>query len=255
VTASAPLQDKVAIVTGAGRGLGRGIALALGDAGARVVASGRDGASVTETAALISAAGGTSSAELCDVTDQDQIDRLVSGTVARFGTVDILVNNAMGPHGHGMLVDVTAETFLAAFTSSALASFRMMKACYPHLRGDGVVINVGTGASLRPDPAGYAIYAAVKEAIRALSRVAACEWGRDGIRVHTIVPLAGSPTLDAWAADRPEEAARFFSSIPLGRVGDAEHDIGRVVVFLSGSDSAYMTGNSILVDGGQAFLR
>jgi NAD(P)-dependent dehydrogenase (short-subunit alcohol dehydrogenase family) len=133
-----------------------------------------------------------------------------------------------------------------------LATFRLMQACYEHLRGGGVVVNLGTGASLRPDPIGYGCYGAVKEASRALSRAAAVEWGAEGIRVHCIVPLSG---LEAWAAERPEESQAFFKTIPLQRVGHAERDIGRAVVFLCGPDSGYMTGNTILIDGGHSFLR
>jgi NAD(P)-dependent dehydrogenase (short-subunit alcohol dehydrogenase family) len=128
----------------------------------------------------------------------------------------------------------------------------MMRACFPYLRGGGVIVNLGTGASLRADPVGYGAYGAIKEGIRALSRSAAFEWGKDGVRVHTIVPLSG---LDAWAEAYPEQAKAFFATVPLGRVGDAERDVGRVVVFLCGPDSGYMTGNTICIDGGQAFLR
>jgi len=248
------LEDKIAVVTGAGKGIGRGVTLALAKAGAKVVASGRDEAALAETAELVAAAGGIAITARCDVTDVQQIAELVDRAVGAFGTIDVLVNNAQGQMGRGVLLDVSAEDFHAAFVSGPLATFRLMTACEPHLRDGGVIVNFGTGAGIRPDPVGYGCYAAVKEAIRALSRAAAVEWGPRGIRVHSVVPLAHSDALAVWARKRPEESKRFFDSVPLGRVGDPEHDIGKAIVFLCGPDSGYLTGNTIALDGGQAYL-
>jgi meso-butanediol dehydrogenase/(S,S)-butanediol dehydrogenase/diacetyl reductase len=246
------LAEKVAIVTGSGRGVGRGIALALSSQGASVVVCGRTPEKLHGTVAEITARGGTAIAVPCDVTDGADIARLVDQTIGRFGTIDILVNNAQSNHTLGRLLEIDPTEFAAGFQSGPMATLRLMRECHPHLRGGGVIVNLGTAASLRPDPIGYGCYGAIKEAIRALSRAAAVEWGPDGIRVHVVVPLSG---LEDWAAERPEESKAFFATIPLGRIGSAEHDIGRTVAFLCGPDSAYMTGNSILVDGGQAFLR
>jgi NAD(P)-dependent dehydrogenase (short-subunit alcohol dehydrogenase family) len=248
------LDGKIALVTGAGKGIGRGVTLALARAGATVVASGRRADTLDETLELVAGAGGRATSAICDVNDPAQIADLVETTVAAHGTIDILINNAQGQMGRGKLLDIGAEDFEAAFTSGPLATFRLMQACYPHLRGDGVIVNFGTGAGIRPDPVGYGCYAAVKEAIRALSRAAAVEWGVDGIRVHSIIPLAGSDALKTWAEQRPEESKRFFESVPLRRIGDPEEDIGRAIVFLCGPDSSYITGNSIALDGGQAYL-
>jgi NAD(P)-dependent dehydrogenase (short-subunit alcohol dehydrogenase family) len=247
------LEGKAAIVTGSGRGLGRGIALALASEGASVVVCGRTPERLDETADEIASRGGRSIAVTCDVSRADSIADLVARSVDAYGTIDILVNNAQASHcADTLLVDVDDDEFEAGFRSGPLATLRMMRACHPHLSGGGVIVNLGTGAALRPDPVGYGAYGAIKEGIRALSRSAAFEWGKDGIRVHTVVPLSG---LDAWAEAYPEQAQAFFATIPLGRVGDAERDVGRVVVFLCGPDSGYMTGNTICVDGGQAFLR
>ncbi len=247
------LDGKVAIVTGSGRGLGRGIALALASEGASTVVCGRTAETLEATAEEIERRGGRCLTMTCDVSRPDDIGELVSASVDAFGTIDILVNNAQSSHCNDtLLLDVDDAEFEAGFRSGPLATLRMMRACYPHLRGGGVIVNLGTGASLRPDPVSYGAYGAIKEGIRALSRSAAWEWGKDGIRVHTIVPLSG---LDAWAEAYPEQAKGFFATIPLGRVGDAERDVGRVVVFLCAPDSGYMTGNTICVDGGQAFLR
>lgn len=246
------LASKVAIVTGSGRGVGKGIALALAAQGASIAVCGRTPETLEETVAEIVRRGGDAFATVADVTQPAHIARLVGATVERYGTVDILVNNAQASHGLGRLLEVDDATFEGGFRSGPLATLRLMQACHSYLRGGGVIVNLGTAASLRPDPIGYGCYGAVKEAIRALSRAAAVEWGPEGIRVHVVVPLSG---LDAWAAERPEEAKAFFATIPLGRVGAAEADIGRAVAFLCGPDSGYMTGNTILLDGGQAFLR
>jgi len=248
------LDEKVAIVTGAGQGVGQGIALALAAEGAVIVAAGRTLSKVEATVAEIEADGGRGLAVRCDVGVEADIDACVAATVGAFGTVDILVNNAQEVP-LGTLDSVSREQFEAGWRTGPLASFSFMVACRPHLRDGGVVINLGTGASLRPDPIGYGAYGAVKEATRALTRAAACEWGPEGIRVVTIVPLADSAGLQGWAAARPEEAAAFFATVPLGRAGDCRDDIGRVVVFLCGPDGRYITGTTVTVDGGQAHLR
>lgn len=246
------LDGKVAVVTGSGRGVGRGIALALAGAGAAVTVCGRTPSTLEDTAAEIRRRGGRAITVECDVTDPARIDEVVARTVDELGGIQILVNNAQDSKAIGRLVDVDPDDFVAGFRSGPLATLRLMQACHPHLAGDGVVVNLGTSASMRPDPVDYGCYGAVKEAIRALSRAAAVEWASDGIRVHVVVPLSG---LERFQRERPDEAVAFIESIPLGRIGDAERDIGRVIVFLCGPDSGYMTGNTLLVDGGQAFLR
>jgi len=248
------LDGKVAIVTGSGQGLGRGVALALASAGASIVVCGRTPGTLAEAAQLIRARGARAITEVCDVTDPAQIDALVRRTLDAFDTIDILVNNAqIVPLG--AMLDVDDASFEAGWQSGPLATFRLMRACHPHLRDGGVIVNLGTGAALRPDPVGYGCYAAVKEAIRALTRAAAVEWGGDGIRVHAIVPLASSEGFEWWAAERPEEFEAFRATVPLGRIGDPEVDVGRAVVWLCGPDSGYITGNTIMIDGGQAYLR
>ena len=130
----------------------------------------------------------------------------------------------------------------------------MMKLCYPHLKGDGVIVNLASSAGKRWDMSGYGAYAATKEAIRSLTRAAACEWGPDGIRTNVIMPHAKSPGLAWWIENKPEEAAEFIQSIPQRRVGDCEQDIGRFVALLCGEGSAYVNGQTIGLDGGQALI-
>jgi NAD(P)-dependent dehydrogenase (short-subunit alcohol dehydrogenase family) len=115
-------------------------------------------------------------------------------------------------------------------------------------------VNLGTAAAKRWDAANYGAYAAVKEGIRALSRAAACEWAKDGIRTNVILPHATSPALQWWTENHKEEAAEFIASIPMQRIGDCEKDIGRYVASLCSDASAYVNGQTIALDGGQAYL-
>ena len=247
------LKGKIALITGAGQGVGQGIAYALASEGAKIAVSGRTLSKAEDTAAEIRRRGGIAQAFHCEVTSKDDLERHVREVVAAFGGVNILVNNAqLVPLGS--LLEVTDAEFVDGFESGPLASLRLMRLCYPYLKGDGVVINLGTGAAYRQDSGRYGAYAAVKEAIRALSRAAACEWGADNIRVNTVVPFATSKGLESWIAERPEESSAFLSTVPLRRAGDCEHDIGRAVVALCGPDSRYITGQTIALDGGQAYL-
>jgi len=247
------LAGKIAIVTGSGQGVGRGIALALAREGASLTLTGRTLSTLQSTAKEIESFGGKTLCVTCDVKSATDTDRVVAETAAHFGGIDILVNNAQEVP-LGTLLNVSEEAFLDGFMSGPMASLRLMRACHPHIkkRGGGAIINLGTSAAVRWDLSTYGCYAAVKQATRALTRAAAAEWGPDNIRVNTVCPHAMSPGMEMWIAARPEEAAAFVKTIPLGRVGDCEKDIGRAVVFLCGPDSGYLSGATIPLDGGQA---
>lgn len=247
------LSGKVALVTGAGQGVGQGIALALAAAGAAVAVTGRTPGKLEQACAMIAERGGVALAIAGDVKDPQSLAAMVDQAVARLGGLDILVNNAQEVP-NGRLLDVSDEAFLAGFESGPLATFRLMKLAHPHMlaRGGGVIVNLASSAGIRWDMSGYGAYAAVKQAVRALTRAAAAEWGRDGIRVLTIAPHAESPGLKWWVANNPEEAEAFFRTIPLGRIGRLEEDIGRAVATLCGSEMGYLTGATIPLDGGQA---
>ncbi len=131
----------------------------------------------------------------------------------------------------------------------------MMRACHPHLRGRGRIVNLGSAAGIRWDPSGTGAYAAAKEAVRVLTRTAACEWASDGIRVNAILPLANSSTMEEWFRLEPEAAQGYLATVPLGRLGDPETDIGPAVVFLCSDASRYITGHTLAADGGQALVR
>lgn len=247
------LSGKVALITGGGQGVGQGIAFALSAAGASVALAGRTLGKVQDTAAEIAKRGGKAIAMACNVKSADDLARAVDATVAELGGLDIVVNNAQEVP-LGKLEDVTDEAFLAGFESGPLASMRLMKLARPHMqaRGGGTIFNFASSAGIRWDMSGYGAYGAIKQATRCLTRAAAAEWGADKIRVLTIAPHAESPGLKAWFEANPEEAEAFFRTIPLGRIGRLEEDIGRAVAALCGEDMGYLTGATIPLDGGQA---
>lgn len=247
------LDGKVALITGAGQGIGQGIAFALAKEGANIAVVGRTESKLVDTAAELVSLGVRAEPVVCDVTEHDTLDPMVDKVVELFGGVDILVNNA-NSSALGKLLDVDFDNVDLAFKAGPMAALRLMRACHPHMkaRGGGSIVNMVTSASMRWDASGYGAYAASKEAMRSFSRTAASEWGPDGIRVNAVAPHAMSPGLKWWIANRPEEAEAFIKTIPLGRIGECEEDIGRAVVFLVGSDSRYLTGATIPLDGGQA---
>ena len=248
------LEGKVAIVTGSGQGVGRGISLALAAEGAKVVLMSRTGAKVEAVAAEIADRGGQALPIEGDVTRPADIESTLATTLDTYGRLDILVNNAQHiPRGR--ILDTPDEEAQAAWESGPLATLRFMRSAHPHLKGDGVIVNVGSRAGLRPDPIGQGAYAAAKEAIRALSRAAAMEWGPDGIRVLVILPFATSAQLERMQREDPEAFARTKNATALGRVGDPEVDVGRAVAFLVGPDAGFITGATIPIDGGKSFVR
>ena len=247
------LAGKTALVTGAGQGVGQGIAFALADRGAGVTVTGRTAEKLDATCEEIRRRGGEALPVVCDVKDKDSLESGVKATVQHFGGLDILVNNAQEVP-LGTLHDVDDDTFTRGWESGPLATFRLMKLAYPHLKGGGCIVNLASSAGKRWDMSGYGCYAATKEAIRSLTRAAACEWGPEGIRCNAILPHAVSPGLAWWMENNPEEAEAFVAGIPQRRVGDCEQDIGRFVAALCSDDSAYVNGQSIGLDGGQAFL-
>jgi NAD(P)-dependent dehydrogenase (short-subunit alcohol dehydrogenase family) len=244
------LGGRVAIVTGAGQGVGEGIARALAAAGAAVVVAGRTAAKVETVAGSITASGGIALAVRADVGQRADVERLVSVAVETFGQVDILVNNAQDSV-RKRLEDTTEDDLDRAYRTGPLASFRLMQACLPHLKvRGGSVVNLGSSTALSGD-ATFGSYAMAKEAIRALTRVGAREWGRYGIRVNTICPASMSPSAEEFGAAHPERWKEIIRQIPLGRMGDPFEDIGRAVVAIVGDDLRYLTGATLMLEGGR----
>ncbi len=248
------LVGRKALITGAGQGVGRGIALAVAAQGAAVALVGRTESKLLDVAKEIREVGGEAVTIPADVTRPEDIARSVTTAVDSLGGLNILVNNAQQT-ALGTLLDIDEPALQACWESGTLAAFRLMRASHPYLRNGGVVINLGSSTAVNPMPVGRGVYASVKAATHTLSRVAAAEWGKDGIRVLTVLPASTSPASEAWAQAQPAEYARSLSAIPLGRLGDPLRDIGGVVAFLCSDAAGYITGTTIALDGGQAFLR
>lgn len=253
MSAAGPLAGRGALITGAGQGVGLGIARALAARGATVAPAGRTGAKVETAARDLAETGVQAAGFACDVTDDAQIAALVEQVLDRFGSLSILVNNAQTTI-NGRLLDGDDADYAAVMDSGPRATWQLMRTCHRHLRGGGAIVNLGSAAGVRWDPSGYGVYAAAKEAVRSLTRTAACEWAGDGIRVNAVLPLSTSPALEEWSAARPEEAAAYLSTVPLGRFGDPERDIGAAVAFLCSDEAAYITGHSLPVHGGQVLM-
>jgi NAD(P)-dependent dehydrogenase (short-subunit alcohol dehydrogenase family) len=247
------LEGRVAMVTGAGRGIGQGIACALSEAGAHVAVVDIDEGLATETASAITEAGADAVALTCDVSDRDAVQATVARVVDRFGDLAVLVNNAQALRPEIPLVEHTVDDVELALNSGFWGTFHCMRAAFPHLRdsGDGRVVNLGSSAGTQGQ-AGLAAYAATKEAIRGLTRVAAREWGEHGITVNVICPSAMSPGAQAWATEHPDLYAEFLAKRPIRRDGDPRTDIGALVVFLAGAGSGFVTGETIMINGGAA---
>lgn len=246
------LSGQTAIITGSGQGVGQGIALALADKGANIVLSGRTLEKLEKTANLIEARGVKAHCVTCNVKDAGDLKNLIDEAVSAFGGINILVNNAQEVP-NGKLLDLDEDKLNAGWVSGPMAALRLMKLAHPYLKdGKGCIINLASTVVKRWDMTGYGGYAAVKEGMIMLTRAAACEWGPDGIRVNAILPHAKSPGLVKWMEMNPREAEAFQATIPLRRVGEIEEDIGRFVAMLCSEASAYVSGQCIAIDGGQA---
>lgn len=245
------LDGKVAIVTGAGQGVGRGIALVFAKEGAKVVAAGRTASKCARTADEIKSFGGTAISVTCNVASRKDVNAAVAETVRTFGTVDILVNNAAESRPGVLLVDTTDDDIARDCGSAFMGTFYFMQACFPYLKErGGKVINLGSLAGVE-GMAGFTSYAVAKEAIRALTRIGAREWGHHRINVNVVCPAASSPAVQQWSEAFPDDLKQMLARVALGRMGDCELDIGRAVLFLASSDADYITGQTIMVDGGQ----
>lgn len=248
------LEDNVALVTGAGQGIGQGIAYALAAEGAAVSVVGRTEAKLKETVAEIERRGGRAIPVVCDVTESDQITEAVHQTVSGLGGLNVLVNNAQ-EFNFGTILDIPLDLVEVGWRSGPLATLLFMRAAYPHLKGGGVVVNISSGAAVDTGIAGVGAYSAAKSAIESLSRAAAVEWANDGIRVNTLIPLALTPSVQAVFDMNPGLHEHLVSGVPMGRFGDAEADIGPAVAFLASPDAGFITGTTLSVDGGSVRLR
>lgn len=245
------LEGKVALITGASRGIGRAVARLFAAEGARVAVTSRTQASVDAAVAEITSAGGTAIGLTCDVSDPDQINAAVATTLAELGALDILVNNAFDlATAQSSVMGLSVEQLQRQFDTGPIACLRTMQAAYPHLKRSsaGRVINFASSVGVI-GAAGFTPYAMAKEAIRALTRVAAREWGADGITVNNILPIARTDAYDATTLDGDAQPV-WVPNTPLARSGCPDEDIAPVALFLASADSRFLTGYSMTPDGG-----
>lgn len=245
------LNGNVTIITGGGKGIGYGLAEAFAEEGSNLVITGRTEARLIKAKHELEDRYGIEVLPIvADGADEKAIKSVVSQTIEKFGKINTLVNNAQVSKSGLSLVDHTREDFDLAIYSGLYATFFYMKECFPYLeKTHGSVINFASGAGLF-GKLGQASYAAAKEGIRGLSRVAASEWGPYEVRVNVVCPLAMTESLQQWKAEYPELYEKTIHGIPLGHFADPKDDIGRVCVFLASEDAHYVTGETITLQGG-----
>jgi NAD(P)-dependent dehydrogenase (short-subunit alcohol dehydrogenase family) len=247
------LKGKVGIVTGSASGIGRGIALAMAKEGAKIVIVDVNEEKGKETLAEVNKYT-ESMLFIKDISIKENVYEIVEEVVKKFGKLDIMVNNAHVSR-QAPFIETTQDHLNLSFGTGFYPTFHFMQAAYPELKkSQGKVINFASGAGLDGQVT-QTSYAAAKEAIRAISRVTANEWGPEGINVNLISPIALTPGVEEWRENAPELYDAMINKIPLRRLGDPEQDIGQVAVFLASSDSDYITGQTIMVDGGSIKLR
>jgi len=243
--------SKRALITGAGGGIGKGMALAFAKAGIHLALVDILAAECETVAAEVRDLGGCAVAIEADIGNRMDCAAAMEKAVLALGGLDILVNNAIKTRVGHSLMEHSEEDMELNWQTGAMATFRMMQLAYPHFiaAGGGSVINFGSGNGTEGLP-GMTAYGATKEAIRAISKVAAHEWGRSKIRVNVICPFADSPGMNQFASEHPALFQATLDKTMLGRVGNCEKDIGSVALFLAGDASAFVTGQTLMVDGG-----
>ena len=258
------LKDKVAIITGGGRAvlkngkcgsIGYGIATAYAKEGANLVITGRNEQKLVDAKEELERLYGIKVLAIAaDVSAQSDNEAVVNNVVQQaidtFGRIDVLINNAQASASGVPLAQHTTDQFNLAMYSGLYAAFYYMKACYPYLKeSKGSVINFASGAGLFGN-FGQCAYAAAKEGIRGLSRVAATEWAKDGINVNIVCPLAWTSQLEQFEQAYPDAFEKNVHTPPMGHLADAELEIGRPCVQLASPDFKYMSGETITLEGG-----
>ena len=248
------VRDRSIIVTGAGQGIGRGVALHLGKHGAKIVVAEWKEHRAQRTVEELHALGIAALAVVCDVQQRESIEAMVASTVEHFGRVDCLVNNAQTFRPQAPVESIAADDADVFYRSGPLGTLWAMQAVFPHMRsqGWGRIVNVGSAAGI-VGLHGYGAYNMSKEAIRAITRTAAREWGQYGIVVNCFCPGAASKRGTEGTERAAQQGRTLVMDRPIDRLGDPEDDIAPVVLFLCSDACRYLTGQTFMLDGG-AFL-
>jgi 3-oxoacyl-[acyl-carrier protein] reductase len=243
------LDGKIALVTGAGSGIGKCIAETYAREGARVALADLNADAAKSAARAI---GNNAVALRCDVSNKADVDHALEETLAVFGALDLLVNNAGATHINKPLLEIGEDEFDRIFAVNVKGVFLACQAAVPVLRkrGGGVIINIGSTAGLRPRP-GLSAYNATKGAVHVLTKSLAVELAPDGIRVCAIAPVAtDTPLLPSFLGPAPGMREKFVATVPLGRLA-LPQDIADAALFLASAEAKFVTGNIMEVDGGR----
>lgn len=257
------LSGKVVILTGASGGIGKQVAIRMAEEGAKLVICARRKEKLEDTKRLCEEAGAEVLAVQCDVSEREQLENLVNQTIERFGTINVLVNNAMSSISGVPFIHQTMEDLEMTLKNNLYAIWTLMQLCYPHMKaaGGGSIVNVGSGSS-QVGLVNCAAYASVKGALTSLTKVVANEWGVDGIRANLVHPATYTDTIAEGLTNVPAEVAEEYfkqtkaalANNPLKRMGDPYEDVAPVYVFLASDDSKFMTGQILRVEGGQLMV-
>lgn len=248
------LEGKVAFLTGGGRGVGVGIALALAKAGASVGLFGRTRETLEETAGKIAELGGKSLVCVGDVGKRGDVEAAVAQVQDKLGPIWALVNNAYSAE-RTLVEEITDDILDEALRACIHGSLYTMQACFPMMKEQGGrIVNFGSGGATMGLPE-LGAYNIAKEGIRGLTKTAAVGWGKYGITVNNVCPLSASDAYRTWFEEMLDDEGRrkHLEGIPLRRMGDAEKDVGALVVFLCGPGGGYITSRTFHIDGGNCY--
>ncbi|MCH8002956.1 MAG: SDR family oxidoreductase [Proteobacteria bacterium] len=244
------LRDKVAVVTGSSKGIGKAIAEAMAEAGAKVVISSRKAGPCEAVAAAINEGGGEAMACACNISEKTQLRALVAATLERWGRIDALVCNAAVNPYFGPLAEITDEAYDKTMNANVRSNLWLCNMVIPRMaeRGGGAVIIVSSIAAFKGH-GNLGVYALSKAADNQLARSLAVEWGRSNVRVNCIAPGLVRTDMARALWENPDNLARALEAYPLGRIGEPE-DIAGAAVFLASRAGDFVTGQTLVIDGG-----